>query len=228
MSGAAALRTADRVDWRIDDAPVDYRHAEAAMEARAAAIRDGAAPELVWLLEHPPVYTAGVSARPADLLDPGDTPVIETRRGGQYTYHGPGQRVGYAMLDLDRRGRDVRCFVWGLEQWVIATLERLGVKGERRPGRVGVWVVRPEKAPGPDGAPCEEKVAAIGVRVRRWVSFHGIALNVEPDLARFGGIVPCGIAGHGVTSLTDLGVTASMAEVDIALRAAFADVFDIG
>jgi len=228
VSGAAALRTADPVDWRIDDDPVDYRRAEAAMEARAAAIRDGAAPEMVWLLEHPHVYTAGVSAKPADLLDPGDAPVIATRRGGQYTYHGPGQRVGYAMLDLDRRGRDVRCFVWGLEQWVIATLARLGVTGERRAGRVGVWVARPEKPPGPGGAPCEEKVAAIGVRVRRWVSFHGVALNVEPDLARFNGIVPCGIAGHGVTSLADLGVTASMAEVDVALRAAFAEVFTRG
>jgi lipoyl(octanoyl) transferase len=219
-------RIAPPVEWRIDDAPVDYQAASDAMEARVAAIRAGEAPELVWLLEHPHVYTAGVSARPQDLLDPGDAPVIATRRGGQYTYHGPGQRVAYAMLNLDRHGRDVRRYVWMLEQWTIDTLERLGVRGERRRGRVGVWVTRPEKAPGPDGALCEEKIAAIGVRVRRWVSFHGLAINVEPDLSRFDGIVPCGIAEHGVTSLHDLGITATTDDVDIALRAAFRDIFE--
>jgi lipoyl(octanoyl) transferase len=208
-------------EWRIEPAPVGYAEAVAAMEARADAIRAGAADELVWLLEHPPLYTAGTSARPEELLDPGRFPVFPTRRGGRYTYHGPGQRVVYALLDLDRRGRDVRRFVCGLEGWVIATLDRLGVRGERRAGRVGVWVVRPEKPPGPDGGPAEEKIAAVGVRIRRWVSTHGFALNVDPDLGHFAGITPCGIAGHGVTSLADLGITATMPDVDLALRAAF-------
>lgn len=208
-------------EWRIDDEPVGYREAEAAMEARVAAIRDGAAPELVWLLEHPPLYTAGTSARPEDLLAPDALPVFSTRRGGQYTWHGPGQRVVYVMLDLERRGRDVRRLVCGLEDWMIATLARFGVRGERRAGRVGVWVVRTDRAPCPDGAPHEAKIAAVGVRIRRWVSFHGLSLNVDPDLSAYAGIVPCGIAGHGVTSLADLGIVAPMAEVDIALRAAF-------
>jgi lipoyl(octanoyl) transferase len=216
------------VEWRVSDGLTDYTVAVADMEARAAAIRAGAAPELVWLLEHPPLYTAGTSAKPADLLEPDRFPVHRAQRGGEYTYHGPGQRVAYVLLDLDRRGRDVRRFVCALEDWVIGALASFGVKGERRPGRVGVWVVRPDKAPGPDGAPREDKIAAIGVRIRRWVSFHGIAINVDPDLGHFSGIVPCGIAGHGVTSLVDLGVPATMADMDLALRAAFDAAFGPG
>jgi lipoyl(octanoyl) transferase len=209
------------VEWRISDMLVPYEAAVAEMEARIAGIRDGAAPGLVWLLEHPPLYTAGTSARAQDLLDPSRLPVYRTGRGGQYTYHGPGQRIAYVMLDLERWGRDVRCHVWRLEEWVIATLARFNVKGERRDGRVGVWVR------GRDGS--EDKIAAIGVRVRRWVTYHGLALNVDPDLDHYRGIVPCGIdpafAGHGVTSLTSLGITASMAEIDIALRATFDEAF---
>jgi lipoyl(octanoyl) transferase len=216
------------VEWRVSDGLTGYAAAVAEMEARAADIRAGTAPELVWLLEHPPLYTAGTSARPADLLEPDRFPVHRAQRGGEYTYHGPGQRVAYAMLDLDRRGRDVRRFVCALEDWVIGALASFGVKGERRPGRVGVWVTRPEKAPGPDGAPREDKIAAIGVRIRRWVSFHGVAINVEPDLTHFSGIVPCGITGHGVTSLVDLGVPAAMADMDLALRAAFDGAFGPG
>ena len=213
------------VEWRISEGRVPYPDAVAEMEARVAAIHAGTAPEMVWLLEHPPLYTAGTSARPEELLAPGRFPVFETRRGGRYTYHGPGQRVAYAMLDLNRRGRDVRRFVWALEEWVIRTLARFAVTAERREGRVGVWVRRPEKARGPDGAPCEEKIAAIGVRLRRWVSFHGIAINLEPDLSHFDGITPCGIAEHGVTSLVDLGVPATMADLDLALRGEFEAVF---
>ncbi|MEO0683208.1 MAG: lipoyl(octanoyl) transferase LipB [Pseudomonadota bacterium] len=213
------------VEWRIDDAPVAFPQALAEMEARVAAIRAGAAPELVWLLEHPPLYTAGTSARAEDLLQPDRFPVHEARRGGEYTYHGPGQRIAYAMLDVGARGGDVRRFVWQLEAWVIATLDRFGVRGERRCGRVGVWVTRPEKAPGPDGAPAEDKIAAIGLRLRRWVSFHGVSINREPDLSHFDGIVPCGISGHGVTSLADLGLIVSGPELDMALRAAFEEVF---
>jgi lipoyl(octanoyl) transferase len=192
------------------------------MEARAAAIRAGTAPEQVWLVEHPPLYTAGTSARPADLLDAGRFPVYRSGRGGQYTYHGPGQIVGYAMLDLARRGHDVRRFVCDLEDWLIMALARFGVTGERREGRVGIWVDR-----GPDGrgGRREDKIAAIGVRVRRWVTFHGIALNVEPDLSHYAGIVPCGIAGHGVTSLVDLGIPATMADVAAELRPAFERAF---
>ncbi len=216
------------VEWTVSDGLTDYAQALAAMEARVAAIRAGDAPELVWLLEHPPLYTAGTSADPADLLDPGRFPVHRAQRGGEYTYHGPGQRVAYAMLDLDRRGRDVRRFVGALEDWVIGALAGFGVRGERRPGRVGVWVVRPDRPPGPDGAPAEDKIAAIGVRVRRWVSFHGVAINVEPDLAHFAGIVPCGIRGHGVTSLVDLGIPATMADLDCALRVAFDAPFGPG
>ncbi|MEM1313603.1 MAG: lipoyl(octanoyl) transferase LipB [Pseudomonadota bacterium] len=213
------------VDWRIEDAPVAYPEALAAMEARVEAIRASTADEQVWLLEHPPLYTAGTSARPEDLLQPGRFPVYEARRGGEYTYHGPGQRIAYAMLDVAARGRDVRRFVWTLEEWVIRTLDRFAVRGERREGRVGVWVVRTDKAPGPDGAPAEDKIAAIGLRLRRWVSFHGVSINREPDLSHFEGIVPCGVAGHGVTSLADLGLLVSGPELDMALREAFEEVF---
>jgi lipoyl(octanoyl) transferase len=210
-----------QLEWRHSDTPVAYDEAVAAMERRAAAIREGSAPELVWLLEHPALYTAGTSAVPSDLLDPRRLPVFKSGRGGQYTYHGPGQRIAYVLLDLNRRGRDVRCHVWRLEEWMIATLARLGIKGERRDGRVGVWIA------GPDGR--DDKIAAIGVRVRRWVTYHGVALNVAPDLSNYAGIVPCGIApessGHGVTSLARLGIPASMAEIDAALRATFDEVF---
>jgi len=212
-------------DWLRAEAPVPYTDAVAAMEARVADITAGRAPELVWLLEHPPLYTAGTSARAEDLREPDRFPVHRSRRGGEYTYHGPGQRVAYVMLDLNRRGRDVRRFVWLLEEWVIRTLARFNVIGERRQGRVGVWVVRPDRPPNPDGTPAEDKIAAIGVRMRRWISFHGIALNVEPDLSHYDGIVPCGIADHGVTSLVDLGLPVTMDDVDLALRDAFAEVF---
>jgi lipoyl(octanoyl) transferase len=216
------------VEWRVAPGLTGYPEAVAVMEARAGAIRAGTAGELVWLVEHPPLYTAGTSARAGDLLAPDRFPVYPTRRGGEYTYHGPGQRVAYAMLDVGRRGRDVRRFVRSLEEWVIRALAEFGVAGERREGRVGVWVVRPEKAPLADGQPAEDKVAAIGVRLRRWVSFHGIAINVEPDLEHFSGIVPCGIRGHGVTSLVDLGLPVTMADVDVALARAFAEVFGEG
>ena len=213
------------VDWIVTDGLTGYEEALAFMEARSAAIAEGRAEECVWLLEHPPLYTAGTSAKPADLTDPDRFPVFETRRGGQYTYHGPGQRVVYVMLDLTRRGRDVRKFVQNLEAWVIAALHRFNVKGEIREGRVGVWVARPEKPPLPDGTPREDKIAAIGVRIRKWVSLHGISINVDPDLGHFDGIVPCGIQGHGVTSLVDLGLPVTMADVDVALRASFDEVF---
>ncbi|MFP4405395.1 lipoyl(octanoyl) transferase LipB, partial [Rhodosalinus sp.] len=198
------------VEWRISDGLTPYKDALAVMEARAAAIAEGRADEAIWLCEHPPLYTAGTSARAADLREPARFPVFETRRGGQYTYHGPGQRVVYVMLDLGRRGRDVRCFVRALEAWVIAALGEFGVRGELREGRVGVWVARPEKPPLPDGTPREDKIAALGIRLRRWVSFHGLAINVDPDLSHFDGIVPCGIQGHGVTSLVDLGLPVEM------------------
>lgn len=209
------------VEWHITPGLTDYRVAEAAMEARAAAIAEGRAAECVWLLEHPPLYTAGTSARDQDLLE-ARFPIHKTGRGGQFTYHGPGQRVAYVMLDLNRRGRDLRAFVAALEAWVIATLDAFNVTGERREDRVGVWVRRPDLAAG-----AEDKIAAIGIRVRRWVSFHGISLNVEPDLAHFGGIVPCGIADtrYGVTSLVDLGLPVTMADADVALRRAFEAVF---
>ena len=216
------------VEWRISGGLVPYPEALATMEARVEAIIAGRAPELVWLLEHPPLYTAGTSANPADLLAPDRFPVYAARRGGEYTYHGPGQRVAYAMLDLNRRGRDVRAFVWRLEEWVIRALASFNVTGERRPGRVGVWVVRPDRPPQPDGSPAEDKIAAIGVRLRRWVSFHGVAINVEPDLSHFDGIVPCGIRGHGVTSLVDLGLPVTLPDLDLALAAAFAEVFGEG
>ena len=204
--------------WAVSPGLVGYPAAEAAMEARVAGIADGQARELVWLLEHPPLYTAGVSARPADLLDPSRFPVFRSGRGGQFTYHGPGQRVAYVMLDLTARGRDVRGFVRALQAWIIETLAELGVAGETREGRVGVWVER--------HAPLrEDKIAAIGVKVRRWVSFHGVSLNVRPDLSHFTGIVPCGVTDHGVTSLADLGANADMAAADAALQRAFVRVF---
>jgi lipoyl(octanoyl) transferase len=209
------------VEWIVSDTPVDYADATAFMEARAEAIAAGAAEEAIWLLEHPPLYTAGTSARPEDLTDPDRFPVYPTKRGGQFTYHGPGQRVVYVMLDVARRGRDVRCFVRDLEAWVIASLAEFGVRGEIRDGRVGVWVARPDKPPLPDGSPREDKIAAIGIRLRRWVSFHGISINVDPDLSHFDGIVPCGIRGHGVTSLVDLGLPVTMADLDVALRRTF-------
>jgi lipoyl(octanoyl) transferase len=208
-------------EWAVSKVPVAYPEAVAAMEARAAAIADGRAGELVWLLEHPPLYTAGVSARPGDLLEPDRFPVFESGRGGQFTYHGPGQRVAYVMLDLTKRQRDVRAFVAALEAWVIGALGRFNVQGQVRPGRVGVWVER--RTPGLP--PQEDKIAAIGVKLRRWVSFHGISLNVEPDLAHFSGIVPCGVTEHGVTSLVDLGLPVTLDEADAALKASFGEVF---
>ena len=204
------------VGWRVSGAPVAYPEALAFMEARAKAIAEGEAGELVWRLEHPPLYTAGTSAKAADLVAPDRFPVFEAGRGGQYTYHGPGQRVAYVMLDVRRRGADVRAFVRELEGWMIDTLATFGVVGETRSDRVGVWVRRPEL-----GASVEDKIGAIGIRLRRWISFHGISLNVAPDLEHFSGIVPCGVRQHGVTSLADLGIRAGMSEVDAALRAAF-------
>ncbi len=209
------------LEWRIERGLTPYPQAVAVMEERAAAIADGRAAELVWLVEHPPIYTAGTSAKDSDLLD-ARFPVFKSGRGGQFTYHGPGQRVGYVMLDLKRRGPDVRAYVRSLEDWLIATLAQFNVKGERRDGRVGIWVARPGLT---SEAGREDKIAAIGVRVRRWVTFHGISLNVDPDLAHFGGIVPCGVREHGVTSLHDLGLPVTMADVDVALKTAFAEVF---
>jgi lipoyl(octanoyl) transferase len=209
------------VGWAASHAPVGYAEAVAAMEARAAAIAAGEAGELVWLLEHPALYTGGVSSKAADLLQPDRFPVHRTGRGGQYTYHGPGQRVAYVMLDLNARRRDVHAFVAALEAWVIGALEAFNVKGEMRPGRVGVWVER--RTPGLP--PREDKIAAMGVKIRKWVSFHGISLNVEPDLGHFSGIVPCGISEHGVTSLVDLGLPVTMDEADAALKASFGRVF---
>jgi lipoyl(octanoyl) transferase len=205
------------VVWRVSEAPVDYPEAVAFMERHVADIADHRAPELVWLLEHPPIYTAGTSANPSDLLE-ARFPVYHTGRGGQFTYHGPGQRVAYVMLDLRRRRGDVRGFVHSLEEWLIRALAHFGVKGERRRGRVGLWVV------GSEGA--EDKIAAIGVRVRRWITYHGIALNVSSDLSHFSGIVPCGVRGHGVTSLAALGIRATMADIDSTLREEFENVFD--
>ena len=213
------------VEWRVEPGLTDYATALAMMEARANAIRAGEAGEQVWLVEHAPLYTAGTSARAADLLEPDRFPVFDAGRGGEYTYHGPGQRVAYVMLDLKRRREDVRAFVTALEDWVIGALDRVNVRGEKRDGRVGVWVARPDKPPLPDGSPAEDKIAAIGVRLRRWVSFHGIAINIEPDLGHFSGIVPCGITGYGVTSLVDLGLPITMAEFDVTLKQAFADIF---
>jgi lipoyl(octanoyl) transferase len=212
---------APAVEWRISDSPVPYPEAVATMEARAAAIAAGEADELVWLLEHPPLYTAGTSGHPADLLEE-RFPLFTTGRGGQLTYHGPGQRVAYVMLDLKRRRPDVRAYVAALEQWIIATLDAFNIRGERREDRVGVWVRRPDKGDG-----YEDKIAAIGVRLKRWVTLHGIAINVEPDLSHFKAIVPCGISDprYGVTSLVDLGLPVGMTDVDIALRTAFGEIF---
>ena len=210
----------------MSDGLTGYAHAVAEMESRANRIAEGAARELVWLVEHPPLYTAGTSARPEDLLD-ARFPVHATGRGGQFTYHGPGQRVAYVLLDLNRRSRDVRSYVCALEKWIIAALALFNVKGEIRDGRVGVWVRRPDKPRGAQGETAEDKIAAIGVRMRRWVSFHGIALNVEPDLSHFSGIAPCGIREThlGVTSLFDLGLPVSMHDADMALRSSFEEIF---
>ncbi|TCQ28492.1 lipoyl(octanoyl) transferase LipB [Rhizobium sp. PP-CC-3G-465] len=213
------------VRWRIAEGLVPYEAAVETMEREVAAIAAGEADELVWLVEHPPLYTAGTSADAVDLVMPDRFPVYATGRGGEYTYHGPGQRVVYVMLDLKRRRQDVRAFVAALEDLVIRTLSSMNVTGERREDRVGVWVRRPEKAPLPDGTPAEDKIAAIGIRLRRWVSFHGLSLNVDPDLDHFGGIVPCGIRGHGVTSLVDLGLPVMMEDADMRLRDAFEAVF---
>jgi lipoyl(octanoyl) transferase len=208
------------VEWIISEGLTDYGRAVAMMEERAAAIAEGRAPELAWLVEHPPLYTAGTSAQDSDLVDPHRFPVHRTGRGGQYTYHGPGQRVAYVMLDLKRRTPDIRRYVAALEAWLIATLDAFNVRGERREDRVGVWVRRPDKGEG-----VEDKIAAIGIRVRRWVSYHGISLNVEPDLSHFSGIVPCGVTRHGVTSLVDLGIPVTMPEVDAVMRRTFEEVF---
>lgn len=210
------LQSTASVRWEIAPAPVAYDEAVARMEREVEVIAKGNAPELVWLLEHPALYTAGTSARDSDLIIPSRFPVHHTGRGGQYTYHGPGQRVAYVMLDLKRRGQDVRAFVTGLEEWLIATLAAFNVKGERREDRVGVWVRRGER---------EDKIAAIGIRVRHWVSFHGISLNVDPDLTHFDGIVPCGVKDHGVTSLVDLGLTVTMSDADVALKKTFQHIF---
>jgi lipoyl(octanoyl) transferase len=213
------------VEWAVAEGLTGYEDAVAEMEARAASIADGQAAERVWLVEHPPLYTAGTSAQEADLVAPGRFPVHQAGRGGQYTYHGPGQRVAYVMLDLKRREPDLRRFVAALEAWLIATLDAMNVRGERRENRVGVWVARPEKAQRAGAEGAEDKIAAIGIRVRRWVSFHGVSLNVEPDLSHFDGIVPCGVNDQGVTSLVDLGLPVTMAEVDCVLRAQFERIF---
>ncbi|NOX40801.1 MAG: lipoyl(octanoyl) transferase LipB [Alphaproteobacteria bacterium] len=214
------------LEWIIADKPVPYPEALATMQGRVEDIIAGRAPEAIWLLEHPPLYTAGTSAKRADLVDPDRFEVFEARRGGQYTYHGPGQRVAYAMLDLNRRGRDVRAYVGKLEDWIIRTLAEFGVTGELREGRVGVWVMRHDQPPASDAAPREDKIAAIGVRLKKWVAFHGISINLDPDLEHFNGIVPCGIKDHGVTSLVDLGLTVSMNDLDLALKRNFKLVFE--
>ncbi|MBR0698080.1 lipoyl(octanoyl) transferase LipB [Bradyrhizobium lablabi] len=221
LTSFARASAGGEVEWRISDRPVPYPDSLAEMDARVAAIAAGKAPELVWLLEHPPLYTSGTSGKAGDLLDP-RFPMFQTGRGGQVTYHGPGQRVAYVMLDLKRRRPDVRAYVASLEQWIIRTLSAFNIRGERREDRVGVWVRRPDK-----GAGHEDKIAAIGVRLRRWVSLHGIAINVEPELTHFQAIVPCGVVDprYGVTSLVDLGLPVTMADLDIALRHAFSEVF---
>jgi len=209
------------MEWKISDGLTGYEEALIFMEDRARAIAEGEAGDCIWLLEHPPLYTAGTSARIEDLKDPDRFPVFPAKRGGQYTYHGPGQRVVYVMMDLNRRNRDIRCFVQDLERWVIATLAEFNLTGHIRDGRVGVWIERPEKPPLPDGRMAEDKIAAIGIRLRKWVSFHGLSINVEPDLSHFDGIVPCGIIDHGVTSLVDLGLPVNMSDLDVALRRSF-------
>ncbi len=213
------------VEWSVSDGLTPYAQAVATMEARAKAIRADDAAEQVWLVEHPPLYTAGTSANPSDLLQPDRFAVFQTGRGGEYTYHGPGQRVAYVMLDLKRRHEDVRAFVSALETWIIQTLAGFNIRGERREDRVGVWVMRPDRPPLAGGSCSEDKIAAIGIRLKRWVSYHGIAINVEPNLTHFDGIVPCGIEGYGVTSLVDLGLPVTMADLDIALKTAFENVF---
>lgn len=213
------------VEWKISSGLTDYQEAVDFMEARAEAIRAGDADECIWLVEHPPLYTAGTSAKVEDLTDPDRFPVYTSKRGGQYTYHGPGQRVIYVMLDVAKRGKDVRGFVEQLEKWVIATLDQFNVKGEIRCGRVGVWVERDDKPLTMTGQKAEDKIAAIGIRLRKWVSFHGISINVEPDLDHFTGIVPCGITDFGVTSLVDLGLPVTMDDLDVALRSTFEEMF---
>lgn len=212
-------KTPTSLEWRISDEQISYPEALAEMEERVRAIRDGEAPELVWLLEHPPLYTAGTSADPADLVDPDRFPVYDAGRGGQYTYHGPGQRVVYFLLDLRKRGKDVRKFIYGLEEVMIQSVAKFGITAERRKGRVGVWVER--------GAGREDKIGAIGVRIKQWVTYHGIALNIEPDLSHFEGIVPCGISEHGVTSLHDLGLPITMDDVDVVIRDTFDEIFGL-
>lgn len=214
------------VEWKISNGLTDYADAVAFMEARAAQIAEGTADEMIWLLEHPALYTAGTSADASDLTDPERFPVYTSKRGGQYTYHGPGQRVIYVMLNVAKRGRDVRAFVQSLEAWVIATLAEFNVDGEIRCGRVGVWVERPDKPLRANGDVAEDKIAAIGIRLRKWVSFHGISINVEPDLEHFSGIVPCGITEFGVTSLVDLGLPVGMDDLDVALERSFKSIFD--
>jgi lipoyl(octanoyl) transferase len=213
------------VDWITSDTPVPYLDAVERMEARAHAIRTGDADEAIWLLEHPPLYTAGTSAKREDLVQPDRFPVFESKRGGQYTYHGPGQRIAYVMLDVAKRGHDVRRFVADLEAWVISALAEFNIIGEIREGRVGVWVERPDKPARADGSVREDKVAALGIRLRKWVSFHGLSINVDPDLSHFEGIVPCGIRDHGITSLVDLGLPVTMEDVDVALKKTFNDIF---
>lgn len=216
------------VEWIISDGPVPYPQAVTWMEERAALIAKGQAGEAVWLLEHPPLYTAGTSSKRADLTDPDRFDVFDTRRGGQYTYHGPGQRVAYVLLDVAARGHDVRKFVAQMEDWIIATLAEFNLRGEKRDGRVGVWVARPDKPALPDGSPREDKIAALGVRLTKWVSYHGLSINVEPNLEHFSGIVPCGITGHGVTSLVDMGLPVTLMDVDLALQKCFAEIFGSG
>lgn len=213
------------VEWIATDGLTDFRTAEKWMEARAEAIARGEARECIWLVEHPALYSAGTSAKEIDLVDPDRFPIYATRRGGQYTYHGPGQRVAYVMLDVGARGRDVRKFVQDLEHWVIETLSQFNVAGHIREGRVGVWVERPDKPATVSGEIAEDKIAAIGIRLRKWVSFHGVSINVEPDLDHFSGIVPCGISTHGVTSLVDLGYRVNMSDLDVALHRSFANIF---
>ena len=213
------------VEWITSQGLTPYSDALTLMEDRVAQISAGTADEAIWLVEHPPIYTAGTSAKPKDLLEPDKFPVHEAHRGGEYTYHGPGQRVVYIMLDVGARGRDVRAFVNQIEGWIIATLETFNIQGERRVGRVGVWVNRPDKPRQPNGDMTEDKVAALGIRLRKWISFHGLSINVEPDLSHFDGIVPCGIAGHGVTSLVDLGLPVTMDDVDVALLQTFEQSF---
>jgi lipoyl(octanoyl) transferase len=213
------------IEWITSAGLTGFRDAESWMEARVAAIIEGTASECIWLVEHPPLYTAGTSAKPQDLTQPDRFDVFATRRGGQYTYHGPGQRVAYVMLDVGARGHDVRRFVQELEAWIIATLAQFNITGEIREGRVGVWVMRPDKPQTITGAPAEDKIAAIGIRLRKWISYHGISINLEPELDHFGGIVPCGITEHGVTSLVDLGLPVTMDDLDVALRQTFQDIF---